>query len=348
MRISPKRSPDGTAGRAKRITPVVAGLLALGLACSACATGTAANQDRDAGPGARSGSTAASTAYTPYVSATTAADTDSAGSPGTYNLAFVVADGDRCTPLWGGTAKAGDTSVTSRIAALTATGADVRVSFGGAAGNELALACGSARELADAYAQVLDAVGADKADFDIEGDALTDRVSITRRDQALRLLQKERDLDVTFTLPVMPDGLEATGTELLSDTARRNVDVSAVNIMAMNYSSSLDGDMGDYAQQAAEATHDQLTDVLGLSDTAAWRALHITVMIGVNDVSGETFTLADAASLRAFAGRRGIGALSQWATFRDRECTDEDTSKAVDTCSGVAQEAGAFARALGG
>ncbi|MFF3124917.1 hypothetical protein ACFVRD_21805 [Streptomyces sp. NPDC057908] len=59
-------------------------------------------------------------------------------------------------------------------------------------------------------------------------------------------------------------------------------------------------------------------------------------------------TLADAASLRTFAGRKGIGALSQWATFRDQECTDEDTLKAVDTCSGVAQEAGAFARALGG
>ncbi|MEV6262751.1 hypothetical protein AB0M42_18685 [Streptomyces sp. NPDC051784] len=31
----------------------------------------------------------------------------------------------------------------------------------------------------------------------------------------------------------------------------------------------------------------------------AWKALHITVMIGVNDVAGETFTLADAASLRS-------------------------------------------------
>ncbi|MEV6162944.1 chitinase [Streptomyces sp. NPDC052052] len=348
MHISAKRSSGGTGSRAKRVTSVVAGLLALPLACSACATGTAAIQERSAGPGTAPGASASTTAYTPYVSATTAADTDSAGSPDTYNLAFVVADGDRCTPLWGGTTKAGDKAVASRIAALTATGADIRVSFGGAAGNELALTCDSARELADAYAQVLDAVGAAKADFDIEGDALTDRASVIRRDQALRLLQKERDLDVTYTLPVMPDGLETSGIDLLSDAAERNVEVSAVNIMAMNYSSAHDGDMGDYAQQAAEAAHDQLTDVLGLSDTAAWRALHITVMIGVNDVEGETFTLADAASLRAFAQRRGVGALSQWATFRDQECADEDTSKADDTCSGVAQEAGAFAQALSG
>ncbi|MGW6093114.1 chitinase [Streptomyces sp. NPDC055157] len=349
MRISPKGSPKGAAGRARRATAVVAGLVALGLACSACTTGAAANQGGDSrsrpdGPTA----SAATTAYTPYVSATTAADTDSVGSPDTYNLAFVVADDDTCTPLWGGTAEPTSHAVVSRVAALTATGADIRVSFGGAAGTELALACDSAEELADAYARVLDAVGATKADFDIEGDALTDRASITLRDKALRLLQKKRHLDVTYTLPVMPDGLETTGTDLLSDAAEQKVDLSAVNIMAMNYSTSHDGDMSDYVQQAAEATHDQLTGVLGLSDSEAWQALHITVMLGVNDTAGETFTLADAASLRAFARRTGVGALSMWATFRDRECTDEDTTKASDTCSGVEQKPGAFATALGG
>lgn len=349
MRMSPKRSPDGAPRRAKRATAAVAGLVALGLACSACTTGAAANQGGTSSP--RPGGPAASavtTAYTPYVSATTAADTDSVGSPDTYNLAFVVAGDDTCTPLWGGTAEATSASVTSRVARLTSTGADVRVSFGGAAGTELALACDSAEELADAYAKVLDAVGATKADFDIEGDALTDRASITLRDKALRLLQKRRHLDVTYTLPVMPDGLESTGTGLLSDAAEQKVDISAVNIMAMNYSTSHDGDMSDYARQAAEATHDQLTDVLGLSDTEAWQSLHITVMLGVNDVAGETFTLADAASLRAFARRTGVGALSMWATFRDQECTGKDTSTASDSCSGVQQKPGAFASALGG
>ncbi|WP_224756147.1 hypothetical protein [Streptomyces sp. col6] len=72
-------------------------------------------------------------------------------------------------------------------------------------------------------------------------------------------------------------------------------------------------------------------------------------MIGVNDVAGETFTLADATSLRAFAHRNGVGALSMWASFRDRACTDgEDPSRANDTCSGVTQRDGAFAEALSG
>ncbi|MFD9498182.1 chitinase [Streptomyces sp. NPDC060035] len=332
--------------RRTRASSVVAGLVALGLACSACATGTAADPAKGSAPSPHG---TPQTAYTPYVSATTPADTDSAASTDTYNLAFVISDGSGCTPVWGGTESATSDAVVARVTALTATGADIRVSFGGAAGTETALACDSAEELADAYAEVLDAVGATKADFDIEGDALTDRASVTRRNEALALLQKERDLDITYTLPVMPDGLENTGLALIEDAADQGVGLSAVNIMAMNYSSSHRGDMGDYAEQAAQAAHDQLVDVLGLSQDAAWRALHLTVMIGVNDVAGEIFTLADAASLRGFATRQGVGALSMWAAFRDRACADgEDTTVAGDTCSGVEQEAGAFAEALSG
>lgn len=327
------------------MSSAVAGLIALGLACSACATGGVADQASGSAPPPP----ARQTAYTPYVSATTASGTDGAGSPDTYNLAFVTSGPSGCTPLWGGTAAAGSEAVAARAEALTGTGADIRVSFGGAAGTEAALACANAEELADAYAEVLDAVGAAKADFDIEGDALTDTASVTRRNEALALLQEDRDLDVTYTLPVMPDGLEDSATAVLEDAVERGVDISAVNIMAMNYGASDTGDMGDYAEQAAQAAHDQLVDVLGLSRDAAWQALHITVMIGVNDVQGETFTLDDAVSLRAFATRQGAGALSLWASFRDQECAaGEDTTTASDTCSGVGQEAGEFAEALSG
>ncbi|WP_203183546.1 chitinase [Streptomyces pratensis] len=332
--------------RRTRISSALAGLVALGLACSACSTGGVADQAKGSAPPPPA---AARTDYTPYVSATTAADTDGAGSPDTYNLAFVTSGTSGCTPLWGGTTAATSEVVAARVDELTGTGADIRVSFGGAAGTEAALACDSAEELADAYAEVLDAVGATKADFDIEGDALGDTASVTRRNEALALLQENRDLDVTYTLPVMPDGLEDTGTAVLQDAVDQGVEISAVNIMAMNYSTSHSGDMGDYAEEAAEGAHGRLVEVLGLSQDAAWEALHITVMIGVNDVEGETFTLDDAASLRSFATSHGVGALSLWAAFRDQECSSEvDTTTASDTCSGVEQEAGAFAEALSG
>jgi chitinase len=102
-------------------------------------------------------------AYAPYVSATEASDTDSAGSPSTYNLAFVISDGSGCTPKWNGPEAIGDSAVKSRIARLKKDGAGVRVSFGGASGKELAATCDSVAELAAAYGRALDAAGSERA-----------------------------------------------------------------------------------------------------------------------------------------------------------------------------------------
>jgi hypothetical protein len=296
-------------------------------------------------------SAASATTYAPYVSATTASDNDSAGSPATYNLAFVIAGGSSCTPKWNGTTAIGDSAVKSRISALTESGGAVRVSFGGASGKELASTCDTASELAEAYGAALDAAGAKEADFDIEGKQLTDSDSVALRSEAIALLQKERsDLAVTFTLPVMPSGLDNDSLALLESANDNGVQVSTVNIMTMNYGSSYDEDMGDYAETSAEAAHDQLEDVFGLSDDGAWKGLALTSMIGVNDVDNETFSLSDAAQVRSFAEEKGVAWVSMWSTFRDQPCEgdDADSDDAATNCSGVEQEAGDFAEAFTG
>ncbi|MFF5977963.1 chitinase [Streptomyces olindensis] len=290
------------------------------------------------------------TSYAPYVSSTEAAGTDSAGSPATYNLAFVLADGSDCTPRWNGTHAIGDSTVASRIARLKEDGGRVRVSFGGASGNELAAHCDSASDLAAAYGKALDAAGADLADFDIEGDELADSASIALRSKALARLQAEREpLEVSFTLPVMPSGLGKDSLALLASANDNGVQVSTVNLMTMNYGTSYDGDMGGYARTAAQAAHTQLKKVFGTSDAAAWRGMALTSMIGVNDVDGETFTLADAAEVRAFAEEKGIGWVSMWSAARDRQCANGSGSDQPATdCSGVRQSAGAFGKAFAG
>ncbi|MFD5475946.1 chitinase [Streptomyces hawaiiensis] len=329
-------------------TPVAAGLGCLfALATAGCsgqgdaAPSTPASPSATAGPG---------TSYAPYVSATEAAGTDSAGSPTTYNLAFVIADGDDCTPRWNGTHAIGDPAVTSRIAKLEGDGVRVRVSFGGASGDELAVNCDSASELAAAYGKALDAAGATLADFDIEGDELSDSASIALRSKAIARLQEERaGLEVSFTLPVMPEGLDEDGLALLASANDNGVQVSTVNLMTMNYGSSYDGDMGGYALTAAQAAHTQLKKTFGTSDAAAWRGMALTSMIGVNDVAGETFTLADAAEVRAFAAEKGIAWVSMWSTARDRQCADgSDSAEAATDCSGVTQGPGAFGKAFAG
>ncbi|MDV5145951.1 cellulose binding domain-containing protein [Streptomyces sp. SBC-4] len=200
-----------------------------------------------------------------------------------FNLAFITSGGS-CAPLWGGVTDLANDKVAAQIGALRAKGGDVRVSFGGAAGHELALNCSSSSALAAAYGKVIDQYKLTKVDFDVEGAALPDTAANTRRSQAIAQLQQSHPgLNVSFTLPVMPEGLTQPGVALLADAKKNGVRVDAVNIMAMDYGPAYSADMGTYAIQAATATQAQVKGVLGLSDAAAWKAVAVTPMIGSNE-----------------------------------------------------------------
>ncbi|QQM43146.1 glycoside hydrolase family 18 protein [Streptomyces liliifuscus] len=297
------------------------------------------------------GGTAATAGFAPYVDTSLYPAFDlvaAAAATGVkdYNLAFVT-DGGGCTPKWGGVTDLGTDAVAAQIGALRAKGGDVRVSFGGAAGSELALNCSSADALAAAYEKVVDAYKLTKVDFDVEGGALPDTAANTRRAKAIAELQAEHpDLDVSFTLPVMPEGLTQDGVNLLADAKANGVGIDTVNIMAMDYGPAYSGDMGTYAEQAATATQAQIKGVLGLSESAAWKAVAVTPMIGVNDVVTEIFKVDDATQLVDFAESKGIGWLSMWSATRDKQCPGGTKPSADATCSSILQDPHAFAKAL--
>ncbi|MGR6970579.1 glycoside hydrolase family 18 protein [Streptomyces cynarae] len=264
-----------------------------------------------------------------------------------YNLAFVT-DGGGCTPKWGGVSDLGNDAVAAQIGALRAKGGDVRVSFGGASGSELATTCSSADTLAAAYGKAVDAYKLTKVDFDVEGGALPNTAANTRRARAIAKLQQQHPgLDVSFTLPVMPEGLTQDGVNLLADAKSNGVRISTVNIMAMDYGPAYSGDMGTYAEQAATATQAQIKSVLGLTDSAAWKTVAVTPMIGVNDVSSEVFKVDDATQLVAFAKSKGLGWLSMWSAARDKQCDGGPKPAADPTCSSITQDRFAFSKAFG-
>ncbi|WP_030196984.1 cellulose binding domain-containing protein [Streptomyces sp. NRRL S-87] len=292
-----------------------------------------------------------SAAFAPYVDTSLYPAFDLVGTAAAtgvkeFNLAFVTSGGG-CNPLWGGVSALGDDRVASQIPALRAKGGDVRVSFGGAAGSELALACSSASDVAAAYGKVIDTYRLTKADFDIEGAALPDTAANTRRAQAIAQLQRKHPgLKVSFTLPVMPEGLTQPGIDLLANAKRNGVDIDAVNIMAMDYGPAYSGDMGGYAIQAATATQAQIKGVLGLSDAAAWKTVAVTPMIGVNDVASEVFTVEDATQLAKFARSKGLGWLAMWSGARDKQCPGGAKNAADPTCSSILQAPLAFTKAF--
>ncbi|MFJ2814427.1 cellulose binding domain-containing protein [Streptomyces sp. NPDC087294] len=307
---------------------------------------TGTGNDPDPGTG-----TAASAGFAPYVDTSLYPAFDllaAAEATGVknYNLAFVT-DGGGCTPKWGGVSDLTDDAVAAQIGALRGKGGDVRVSFGGAAGSELATTCASADTLAAAYGKAVDAYQLTKVDFDVEGGALPNTDANTRRAQAIAELQSRHpDLDVSFTLPVMPEGLTQDGVDLLANAKANGVRITTVNVMAMDYGSSYSGDMGTYATQAATATQAQVKSVLGLSDADAWKAVAVTPMIGVNDVASEVFTVDDASELVEFAGAKGLGWLSMWSATRDQPCADGGKNTADPICSSIAQDPFAFSKAF--
>ncbi|MEV7811957.1 cellulose binding domain-containing protein [Streptomyces flaveolus] len=298
-----------------------------------------------------SGSTA-SAGFAPYVDTSLYPAFDLLGAADAtgvknYNLAFLT-DGGGCTPKWGGVTDLTSDAVAAQIGALRAKGGDVRVSFGGASGSELATTCSSADALAAAYGKAVDAFKLTKVDFDVEGGALPNTAANTRRAQAIAKLQaRHPDLDVSFTLPVMPEGLTQDGVNLLANARSNGVEIDTVNIMAMDYGASYNGDMGTYAEQAATATQAQVKSVLGLSDAAAWKAVAVTPMIGVNDVSSEVFKVDDATQLVNFARSKGLGWLSMWSATRDKQCAGGTKPTADATCSSLTQDPFAFSKAFG-
>ena len=268
-----------------------------------------------------------------------------------FNLAFVVSGGGGCTPEWGGVTAIGDDPVAAQIDALRAIGGDVRISFGGEDGSELAQTCTSVSQLEAAYQQVISAYDVNKIDFDIEGAAVDDTAANALRDQALVALQKANlGLQVSFTLPVLPSGLPSDEDAILTGAVQAGVNISAVNVMAMDYGDGAapnpSGQMGTFAIDAATATDAQVASAMGISDSAAWSKVAVTPMIGVNDSSDEIFTVANAQQLVAFAASKHLAWLSMWSAGRDQECPGGAADFAEPTCSSIVQTPDAFTDAF--
>lgn len=263
-----------------------------------------------------------------------------------YTLSFIL--GNNCQAMWWHeSTKAAQPPVVApsrtpdrmliAITQLRKLGGDVIISFGGAAGQELALTCPDATSLQKQYQNVINTYHITHLDFDI--DAAADATSIDRRNQALAALQKTNpNLIISYTLPADTNGLTANGLSVLQNAAQHGVKVSLVNIMAMDYGGSAPANqMGQNAIAAAQATEQKLP---------IQAKLGVTIMLAQNDTAGEIFTTQDAKILVNFAkGDSHIGLLSMWALRRDRPCSGgANGPPASSLCSSISELPYAFTK----
>ncbi|HXA45619.1 MAG TPA: chitinase [Candidatus Angelobacter sp.] len=245
-----------------------------------------------------------------------------------YTIAFIIAN--KClSPAWYGRIPMDGNLYADQINTIRSRGGDVIVSFGGADGTELAIAETNAALLEAKYQSVIDQYKFSWLDFDIEGDALSNKGANERRNLVLTRLQaKNPGLIISFTLPVDPDGISAESRGLLADAKAQGVKVHSANVMTMDFGAhfSKGRRMSDVSIVSTIKAHEQCQSI----DSAI--QIGVTPMIGQNDEPGEIFTQEDARALFKWAqAQPWVCSLSFWASNRDagksgKKGTDNHTS----------------------
>ncbi len=250
-----------------------------------------------------------------------------------FNLGFIVSQSiDVCKPTWGTYYSAEEGPLNDDIKRIREMGGDITVSFGGAANVPLHAAAPDAESLKEQYKRFIKAYGLTRVDFDIEGSWIGDTDSLKRNSEALKGLQDELksenyDLEIWFTLPVLPSGLTYDGINLIKLALDENLDIAGVNVMTMNYGSwnapNPSNQMGEYGIKAISSLKEQLEDIyssynIPKTEAELWSMIGTTPMLGLNDITTEIFNLQDARETIEFAIDKQIGMISMWSINRDK------------------------------
>jgi len=264
-----------------------------------------------------------------------------AGNLRNFTLGFVT--GAACKASWFNAYDPRTGWGRDQIDAIRARGGDVKVSFGGASGIEIAQACSTVAATRAEYQAVVTAYSLRHIDLDIEGAASADRISIDRRSQALAQLQAANPgLRVSLTLPVLPEGLTADGFNVVRSARDFGVNIDVVNVMAMDYYRSVD--YGDAAVQAAQSLFNQLKSLYpSRTNAQIWRMVGVTPMLGQND-DGRIYNQDDARQLVSFARTNHLGVLAFWEMTRDRNACNG----ALYRCTNIPQSPYEFSRIFAG
>jgi hypothetical protein len=274
-------------------------------------------------------------------------------------LAFLqTAQKGSCVVTWNGDATQPVSAgrYLSDIASLRALGGDVIPSFGGfsadRSGTELADSCPDVNQIAAAFEQVVTTYNVTRLDLDVEVQALNNTAGIDRRNKALKLVEdwaaaNGRTLQIQYTLPVEPAGLEANGLAVLQNAVANGTRVDVVNIMTFDYYDRVTTDMGAAAISAAQGLHSQLAALYPAKTSAElWAMEGNTILPGIDDYPKKTEVtyLVDAQRLLDFARANGIGTLSIWAIQRDNGGCPGSRDK--NNCSGIVQNTWDFSHLL--
>jgi len=241
-----------------------------------------------------------------------------------YTLAFIISKNWKCEASWGGYYNIEkwpsawinwkEKFLYDELSYLKSKNWKLFISFGGAAGIPLFKACSNKNDLVTQYKKVIDKIWTKYLDFDVEWAVLADKNAVNNLIYALKNLQSNynNNLEIWFTLPVIPEWLTQDDLYLVNKAKSGWLKFAGVNLMTMDYGSSYNKDMWDYAIQAVENTKKQIWNI----------AIWITPMIGLNDITTENFTLEDTKQVYNYTKQnQNVKRVSYWSLNRDHFCS---------------------------
>ncbi len=243
------------------------------------------------------------------------------------------------------------------IRSYISSGGRLILSFGGAAGTYVEVACTDDNQLFNLMDRVIIDTGTRRFDFDVEGHQLSNTTSHQRRARVLKRLQdKYPDLYVSFTLPGWFNGLNSDSLNVINIARGAGVRINIINVMTMSWGAEnvrtmiQPATLGRATVVTIDAVAKQLQGIYsGSSLSQMYGMIGITPMIGTND-DATTFTHDDAATVTQYAINNGIGHLAYWAFQRD-QAQSYPGATALNSFSGVVQSDFqyyyAFGRAVG-
>jgi len=250
-------------------------------------------------------------------------------------ITLAFASGTCGSETWGGVS--GADWAAENVPQLQAAGLDYVVSTGGEDGTFTCDSTAGMESFIATYASP-HLVG---VDFDIEGGQTESEIQ-DLIDAAAGAQSEYPNLQFSFTLATLGasdgsyGGVNSLGNEVVEAVLGSGLNNYVINLMTMDYGSAsssvcvvVSGSC-EMAQSAIQAV-ENLEHTYGIPASK----IAVTPMIGMNDTTSETFTIADVDTLTAYAVDNGLAGLHFWSLDRDTPCADTYASPTCNSISGA-------------
>ena len=250
-------------------------------------------------------------------------------------ITLAFASGTCGSETWGGVS--GADFAAENIPQLQAADLNYVVSTGGADGT---FSCASTADM-EAFIARYASPNLVGIDFDIEGGQTQSDIQ-NLVNAAAGAQSQYPNLQFSFTLATLAasdgsyGGVNSLGNEVVEAVLGSGLKNYVINLMTMDYGSAsssvcvvVSGSC-EMAQSAIQAV-ENLEHTYGIPASK----IAVTPMIGMNDTSSETFTIADVDTLTAYAVNNGLAGLHFWSLDRDTPCADTYASPTCNSISGT-------------